>query len=253
MTIPKLRLISIVTLYLTSHICLASDSPILADATPTSSEYVSLSIDNIVVDTDGLMQVTNQLSNSIDSLSSSIERLSLNGSTFNEKDRLALISAATSVSQASQSLSQLSAQIPIAIRQLTHELPETLENTQPQIEAISKSIQSASQAAININESFPETLANGKLAMSEITADVMQKVTLYIGVILIMFALVLAVLMYIVYRTSIRPIANGLNELRAVPGQLSKMSAYMHDTSENLLSLEQLQKSRRRREKIRRL
>jgi hypothetical protein len=89
--------------------------------------------------------------------------------------------------------------------------------------------------------------------MSEITTDVMQKVTLYVGLILLMFAFVLTVLMYIVYRTSILPIASGLNELRAVSGQLSPMSAYMHNTSGNLLTLEQQQNTRRRRSNIRRL
>lgn len=254
MVTQKFRLISVVTLYLMSHVCLAVEGSEPLKSIVKSSDYVSISVDNIVVDTDGLKQVTSQLSNSIDSLSGSIERLSMTSSTFDEQDRQALISAATSVSQASQALSKMSGQIPLAIQKLTRELPETLKNTQPQIAAISKSIQSASKAAISINDSFPETLSKGKLAMSEITADVMQKVTLYVGLILLMFALVLAVFMYVVYRTSIQPIANCLNELRVVPGQLSEMSVYMHDTSENLLTLEQQHNTRRRRRStIRRL
>jgi hypothetical protein len=134
----------------------------------------------------------------------------------------------------------------LAIRGLTREFPSTLENTQPQITAISKSIQSMSKAFTQLNNSFPDTLSKGKLAMSEITAGVMQQVTLYVGLILVMFALLLAVVMYIVYRTSIQPIASGLNELRSMPEQLSQMSPYMHDTSENLLNLEQHQNRRNR-------
>jgi hypothetical protein len=98
------------------------------------------------------------------------------------------------------------------------------------------------------------TLSKGKLTMSEITMDVMQKVTLYVELILLMFRFVLAALMYIVSRTSIHPITSDLNSiLRAVPGQLLIISAYRHDTSESLLSLEQPQNTRKRRSNIRRL
>lgn len=248
----KLKHIPVAVLYLLGSFCFASEPSITSNTTPSQPDYVNISIDKVVVDTDGLIQMTNQLSNSIENLSGSIEQLSTSDTVFNEQDRQALIAATTSVNKASRALSDLSQQLPVAIQGLTRELPEALKNTQPQIAAISKSIQSASKAAININESFPETLSKGKLIMSEITTDVMQKVSLYVGLILLIFALVLAVLMYIIYRTSIQPITSCLNDLRTVPEQLSEMSAYMHDTSENLLSLEQLQNTRRRRTKVRR-
>lgn len=249
----NLKHLCVAALYFMSSFSYAAESPITPDPALSSTDYVSISIDKVVVDTDGLTQVANQLSNSIESLSNSIKRLSSNKTSFDEQERQALIAATSSVNNASQAVSDLSRQLPLAIQGLTRELPEALKNTQPQIAAISKSIQSASKAAISISSSFPETLSNGKLAVSEITADFMQKVTLYVGLILLMFALVLAVIMYIVYKTSIQPIASGLTELRAVPGELSEMSAYMRDTSENLLKLEQRQNTRRGRSNIRRM
>ncbi|MFT5224500.1 MAG: hypothetical protein ACI8XX_000245 [Polaribacter sp.] len=239
-----------VALYFISSLCLAAESPTALGTALSPSDYVSISIDKVVVDTDGLTQMTNQLSNSIESLSNSIERLSTSETAFDKQDRQALIAATTSVNNASQALSDLSRELPLAVQGLTSELPAALKNTQQQVTTISKSIQTASKAVIHLNDSFPETLVKGKLAIRDITKDVMQQVTLYVGLILLIFALVLAVLMYIVYRTSIQPIASGLSELRAVPEQLSKMSAYMHDTSENLLTLELQQSKGNRRSTV---
>jgi hypothetical protein len=243
---PHLIQLCVATLYFISSFCLATESPTASGTALSSADYVSISIDKVVVDTDGISQMTNQLSNSIESLSNSIARLSISETAFNKQDRQALIVATTSVNNASQALSNLSRQLPLAIQDLTRELPNALKNTQPQVAAISKSIHTASKAVIRLNDSFPDTLSKGKLAIRAITEDVMQQVSLYVGLILFMFTLVLAVLMYIVYRTSIQPIASGLNELRAVPRQLSQMSAYMHDTSENLLTLEQQRNTRSR-------
>jgi hypothetical protein len=245
-----LNKLCVVALYFISSSCLAAESPAASNTAHTPTDYVSISIDKVVVDTYGLTQMTNQLSDSIESLSNSIERLSTSEAAFDKQDRQALIAATISVNNASQALSDLSRELPLAIQGLTRELPAALKSTQLQIAAISKSIQTASKTIIHLDDSFPETLVKGKLAMRDITEDVMQQVTLYVGMILLMFALVLAVLMYIVYRTSIQPIASGLIELRAVPEQLSKMSAYMHDTSENLLTLEQQQNTTTRRSTV---
>lgn len=246
MPMTKLNPVFGAMFYLVSSFCLAAEIP-------ATSEYVSISIDKVVVDTNGLTRVTTRLSNSIENLSDSIAQLSNSETTFSEKDRQALIDATTSLDSASQALTRLSQQLPAAIQGFTRELPEALKNTQPQIAAISKSIHNASQAAIRINESFPESLARGKRIVSEITTDVMQNVTLYIGLVLLLFALVIGLLFYIFYKTGIQPIASGLSDLRVVPQQLSEMSAYMHDTSKNLLILEQQRNTRKRRSAIRRL
>jgi len=250
----NLELLFVVALYFISSICLATEEdPAESQATLSSNDYVSISIDKVVVDTLGLTQMTHQLAKSIKSLSHSIEQLSANDTLLDKQDRQALVAATLSVNNASQALTSLSQQLPLAIERLTRELPDALKNTQPQITAISNSIKSVSDAVIQINDSFPASLSKVKLAISEITESVMQQVTLFVGLILFIFVLVLAVIMYIVYKTSIQPIANGLNGLRAVPEQLSDMSAYMHNTSENLLNLEQQQKIRRRRSHIGRL
>jgi phage shock protein PspC (stress-responsive transcriptional regulator) len=250
----NLELLFVVALYFISSICLATEEdPAESQATLSSNDYVSISIDKVVVDTLGLTQMTHQLAKSIKSLSHSIEQLSANDTLLDKQDRQALVAATLSVNNASQALTNLSQQLPLAIERLTRELPDALKNTQPQITAISNSIKSASDAVIQLNDSFPASLSKVKLAISEITESVMQQVTLFVGLILFIFAFVLAVIMYIVYKTSIQPIANGLNELRAVPEQLSDMSAYMHNTSENLLNLEQQQKIRKRRSHIGRL
>jgi hypothetical protein len=243
----SLKSLSVLTLYLISSICLATENLKTSNTILPLADYVSISIDEIVVDTRGLTEKTNQLLDGIERLSNSIEQLSTSNSSFDEQDRQALIAATTSINNTSQAISNLSQQLPLAIQGLTRELPDALKNTQPQIAAISKSIQSASKAAIHINDSFPDALSKGKLAVKEITVAIMQKITFYLSLILLMFALVVAAVMYIIYKASIQPIAVGLSELRAVPEQLSDMSAYMHDTSENLLNLEQHQRTRIRR------
>jgi hypothetical protein len=243
----SLKTLCVLALYFINGFCFATENPKASNTILPSADYVSISIDEIVVDTHGLTQMTNQLLDGIESLSNSIEQLSTSSSSFNEQDRQTIVAATTSINNASQAISNLSRQLPLAIQGLTRELPDALKKTQSQISAISKSIQSASKAAIHINDSFPDALSKGKLAAKEITVGIMQKITLYVGLILLMFALVLAVVMYIIYKASIQPIAVGLSELRAVPEQLSDMSAYMHNTSENLLNLEQQQSIRTRR------
>jgi len=249
----KLLWLFVVALCFIGSIGLSTESLAESKATLAPNDYVSISIDKVVVDTLGLSQMTHQLAESIKNLSHSIELLSTNNTLLDKKDRQALIAATLSVNNASQALTSLSQQLPLALDSLTRELPNALKNTQPQIAAISNSIKSVSDAVIQINDSFPASLSKVKLAINEITVSVMQQVTLFIGLILFIFALVLAIIMYIVYKTSIQPIANGLNELRAVPEQLSDMSAYMHNTSKNLLNLEQQQKIRNRRSHINRL
>jgi len=243
----NLKTLCLLMAYFISSICIANENLNVSNTILPSADYVSISIDEIVVDTRGLAQMTNQLSISIKSLSKSIAQLSTNDSSFDEQDREAILTAITSINNASQAISNLSRQLPLAIQDLTRELPSALKSTQTQVDAMSKSIQIASKAAIYINDSFPDTLSKGKVAMNQITVAIMQNITLYVGLILLIFAFILAVVMYIIYKASIQPIAIGLSELRAVPEQLSNMSAYMHDTSENLLNLEQQQKTRVRR------
>jgi hypothetical protein len=236
----SLKALCVLIVIFISSVCLANENPNTSNTISPSSDYISISIDEIVVDTRSLTQMTNQLSMSIRSLSNSIKQLSTSDSAFDEPDRQTLIAA-------SQAITKFSRELPLAMQSLTREVPDVLKQTQTQITAMSKSIQSAGEAALYINDSFPDTLSKGKVAMNEITVGIMQNITLYIGLILVIFVFILAAVMYIIYKTSIQPIAIGLSALRAVPEQLSDMSAYMHDTSKNLLNLEQQQKTRVRR------
>ena len=243
----SLKALCVLIVIFISSVCLANENPNTSNTIYPSTDYISISIDEIVVDTRSLTQMTNQLSMSIRSLSNSIKQLSTSDSAFDEPDRQTLIAATISINNASQAITKFSRELPLAMQSLTREVPDVLKQTQTQITAMSKSIQSAGEAALYINDSFPDTLSKGKVAMNEITVGIMQNITLYIGLILVIFVFILAAVMYIIYKTSIQPIAIGLSALRAVPEQLSDMSAYMHDTSKNLLNLEQQQKTRVRR------
>ncbi len=204
---------------------------------PTTNSIIRIKVDKIAIDTDGLIKATEGLSLGIQNLSNSIENISKKGVTLTPKDRDTLILAAHSVKNASKAITKLAEQIPLTTKKITEELPKVIINSQQPIEKISESIQAASTGVLAITQSLPEFVSESKKLGEEFADAILIKVSIYTTVFFTLLLLIILAIVYFVYSKVLDPIITKLDEFIEVPAQLTEMTVYMKDTSENLLAL----------------
>ena len=230
----------LITFVLVLFYCL----PILAEQNINSikepqQNYVNINIDNIAIDSDRIVQASELLAQEISQLSIALEVLATQDVNFTPEDRQALLNAAASVTEASLALTELANQLPEFANQLVETLPDTIKDSQQSIAQIARSIEAANETVNSLSNVYPQVLAQGENLVDQILDSMLQKITFYTLLIIIVFFLGLGGFVYYGYRKMFQPLLEVVVEFKTLPEQMAELSTQNRQTSENLLLLQQ--------------
>ena len=203
-----------------------------------TKQLVDISIDNVVIDTQELVTASSVLSRAISELSTSITKLSGKNINLNDEERAALVNTAKNITIASKALSELAKELPNTTEKLSKELPAILRETQKPISDISQSIQLLGDTVTIIADQLPTALRNTQTIVNKVTNSVLIKMYVFIGIFIALLTLAVGLLIFYLHKKLVSPVTSQLDNFASVPKQLSEMTAYMKETSDNLLILQ---------------
>ena len=219
----------------TGAIILASLNVGFAQEQPADNAYLDVRVDNLEINTYGLVDASNNLSASIDRLSKAFEQLAKNNEAFTTEEKQMLLDSVASVDRASRAVEDLAGELPEMSNNLANRLPELIEQTRAPVSELSGGLHSASASVTNIVEHLPEATENVKQIVDAALNSAVKKMTIFVVIVLVVFALVLILVFHYLYKSYIEPVVELLAPLKNSPEHLESLSRHMKETSDNLL------------------
>ena len=215
-----------------------------AQEAAADGRILEVTVDNLVINTHGLTDASENLSAAIERLSQAFEKISENDQTFTEEEKQALLNSAQAVERASMAIEELSRRLPEMSADLTSRLPEMIERSQAPIEEISGGLYSASASVTNIVENLPEATENTKQLVNAALDSALVRLSIFVVIALVAFALVLVFVLRYVFKTYVEPLVNLMAPLKDAPMHFDNLSQQMETTSDNMLRLEKMRRGR---------
>ena len=223
---------------------MASLTSVQAQEATTDGRILDVTVDNLVINTHGLTAASENLSVAIDRLSQAFEKISQNDDSFTDEEKQALLNSAQAVGRASEAIEELTRQLPQMSEDFTSRLPQMIEKSQAPIGEISSSLYSASTSVTNIVDNLPEATENSKQLVNAALDSALVRLSIFVVIALVAFALVLVFVLRYVFKTYVEPLVNLMAPLKDAPQHFDNLSQQMEATSENMLQLEKMRRGR---------
>ena len=199
--------------------------------------YLDIRVEKLEVNAHGLTDASNNLSKAIDRLSQAFEQLATNNQALSAEEKQALLDSVESVNQASIAVEELAGQLPQVSKDLADRVPGLIDQVRAPITELSGGLHSASASVTNIVEHLPEATEKVKQIVDVALDSAMKKMTIFVVVVLVVFALVLLLVFHYLFKTYVQPVVDLLAPLKNSPEQLASLSQHMKETSDNLLRM----------------
>lgn len=199
--------------------------------------YLDIRVEKLEVNAHGLTDASNNLSKAIDRLSQAFEQLATNNQALSAEEKQALLDSVESVNQASIAVEELAGQLPQVSKDLADRVPGLIDQARAPITELSGGLHSASASVTNIVEHLPEATEKVKQIVDAALDSAMKKMTIFVVVVLVVFALVLLLVFHYLFKTYVQPVVDLLAPLKNSPEQLASLSQHMKETSDNLLRM----------------